>query len=54
MYYKPNPNQETIDGFVLPFGGKSSTENRWVKLAEMIPWEKIEEKYIESINKDRG
>ena len=54
MYYKPNPNQETIDGFFLPFGGKLSADNRWVKLAEMIPWEKIEEKYIESINEDRG
>ena len=54
MYYKPNPNQETIEGFFLPFGGKLSADNRWVKLAGMIPWEKIEERYVESINEERG
>jgi len=30
--------QQTIDDFILPFGGALSADNRWVVKAEMIPW----------------
>jgi len=33
--------QKTIDDFKLPFGGALSADNRWVKKAEMIPWDNI-------------
>ncbi|EJL45585.1 MULTISPECIES: hypothetical protein [Brevibacillus] len=26
------------DDFFLPFGGKLNKENRWVKLAQLVPW----------------
>ena len=35
---------EFVD-FNLPFGGKLSAENRWVKLAAMVPWDLVEEHY---------
>ncbi|KGT37211.1 hypothetical protein P421_16680 [Heyndrickxia coagulans P38] len=37
--------------FFQPFGGKLNKENRWVCLAELIPWWKAEEKYAKSFKK---
>ncbi len=33
------------DDFFLPFGGKLNSENRWVKLAQIIPWWEFEKRY---------
>ncbi len=41
MYRQPS-GQMNIEDFILPFEGKLNPENRWVKLAKLIPWEKIE------------
>ena len=30
---------------LFPFGGKLDPENRWLKIAKLIPWEGIESKY---------
>lgn len=30
---------------LFPFGGKLDKENRWLKIAKLIPWEELEEKY---------
>jgi transposase, IS5 family len=47
--YKSNEKQIMIpDDFFLPFGGKLDKENRWVKLAELIPWWAFEDKYREN------
>lgn len=35
----------SIDDFILPFSGTLRADNRWVKLAQIIPWEEIEKKY---------
>ena len=43
MYQKNK--QQTIDDFILPFGGALSPDNRWVKKAEMISWDDIEGDY---------
>lgn len=46
--YKFNRNlQITFSDFNQPMGMKMNANNRWVKKAEMIPWDKIEEKYAE-------
>jgi len=37
--------------FFLPFGGKLAEDNRWVLLAQMIPWWKLEEKYAKNFKK---
>jgi hypothetical protein len=36
-----------IEDFVLPFEGKLNASNRWVKLANLIPWEQIEKDYAD-------
>lgn len=47
--YRETQNQLIFpDDFFLPFGGKLNKENRWVRLAEMIPWWKAEEKYAKA------
>jgi hypothetical protein len=37
--------------FFLPFGGRLNPENRWVKLAQLVPWAKIDQKYAKSFKK---
>ena len=51
MYYKDERNQLGIDEFFLPFGGKLNKDNRWVRMAEIMPWDYIEEVYLESTEK---
>ena len=36
-----SPNQLTLAGFETPFAQKLTSENRWVKMAQAIPWDKI-------------
>jgi len=40
--------------FFLPFGGKLFSDNRWVKLANLLPWEEIEEEYAKNFPSRRG
>jgi hypothetical protein len=40
--------------FYLPFGGKLNPENKWCKLAAIIPWHEIEKKYAKSFPVRRG
>ena len=54
MYRKDNKEQLTIEDFFLPFGGKLDTKNRWVKLAEITPWDRIEEYYLQSMSQETG
>ena len=54
MYKKGNRDQMYIEDFVLPFGGKLKAENRWVKLSKIMPWELIEDIYVESLNETEG
>ena len=51
MYRKRNREQVSIDEFIPPFGGKLLVDNRWVKLARVIPWERIEERYAKRFGK---
>jgi len=47
-------NQYYLEEFNLPFEGKLRADNRWVKLAKMIPWDKIEERYANLFPSNRG
>ncbi len=40
--------------FFLPFGGQLSGENRWIKLAELIPWDELEDDYASQFCKGFG
>ena len=49
MYRAPDVNQLTFDAyvedFILPFGGQLRSDNRWVILANQIPWAVVETAY---------
>ena len=50
--YKIN-RQISLAEFMSPFG-KLDPENRWVKIANMIPWEKYEPEYAKQFCDDNG
>lgn len=41
-------DQLQFPDFLLPFGGKLSPRNRWVRLAGLIPWDVVEQAYRRS------
>ena len=47
-------DQLTLEEFFLPFGGKLRKDNRWVKMADMMPWEYIEDVYAQSMSTETG
>jgi hypothetical protein len=52
MYRKRDREQMTIEEFKLPFGGKLDANNRWVKMAEIMPWDMIEDMYAKTFKSD--
>ncbi|MCL2201250.1 MAG: IS5/IS1182 family transposase, partial [Oscillospiraceae bacterium] len=48
MYQRGNRSQMTIEDFIVPFGGKLDVCNRWVKMAELMPWDMIEDIYAKT------
>lgn len=46
--------QMTIEDFLLPFGGRLSAENRWVKLSKLMPWDIIEDIYAEKFKNEKS
>lgn len=51
--YTPS-NQLTLEGFSQPFENELSLENRWVKLAEVVPWDELAIVYANSLDPLRG
>jgi hypothetical protein len=45
IMYKHNLKQLEFAEFSLPFQGHLSRDNKWLKLAALIPWEQFEERY---------
>lgn len=43
-----------FENFLLPFDGKLKKENRWVKLADAIHWEALEEIYGKKFSPKMG
>ena len=54
MYRRENREQLSIEDFFLPFGGKLQSDNRWVKMAEIMPWDLIETIYLKSMSQEKG
>ena len=54
MYQKTDKNQLSIEEFILPFGGRLDEENRWVKLAGIMPWDEIEARYEKNFSEKQG
>ena len=40
--------------FELPFGGRLSADNRWVKIAQIIPWDEFESEYAANFPAEKG
>lgn len=53
MYPKTARQILMPEEFFLPFGGKLNSENRWVKLAALIPWWELEERYAKHFKSPR-
>ena len=51
--YTPS-NQLTLDGFFHPFAQALSPENRWVKLATIIPWDDLAVIYSKALDSLAG
>ena len=51
--YRIDNGQISLAEFMSPFG-KLDNKNRWVKIANMIPWSKFEEKYKNQFCTDNG
>lgn len=47
MYKKDRHHQFGLTDFNQPIGLKMNPENRWVKKAELIPWNEIEDRYAD-------
>ena len=47
--YRDNQKQLKFEDFYLPFGGRLRSDNRWVKLAKLIPWHEFEELYASTL-----
>jgi len=54
MYCKEDRNQIGLEEYFLPFEGNLDRDNRWVRLAGLMPWEHIEEIYAKSFSEDSG
>jgi hypothetical protein len=45
MYRKTREVANQPEKFKLPFEGKLASDNRWVVMANLIPWSEFEEEY---------
>ncbi len=54
MYRKVDSPPTTAEKFELPFEGKLSQDNRWVIMANLIPWDEFEEEYAKNFASDIG
>ncbi len=54
MYRKSSQSPITPESFELPVAIKLSPDNRWVIMAELIPWSEFEEQYAEKFSATMG
>ena len=47
-------NQLTLEGFSTPFENALSSDNRWVKLAFIIPWDNLAGIYMKQLSSNSG
>ncbi len=54
MYLKQHIAQLSSEDFYVPFGGTFDPGNRWVPLAELIPWQEVDEAYAPELSVNVG
>jgi hypothetical protein len=53
MYRKLDKAQLSMDEFFMPFGGRLSADNRWVKIAKLMPWDLVEDLYASTFKDEK-
>lgn len=54
MYRSKDRRTPPLFPELFPFGGKLNPDNRWLKLSEIIPWERLEEVYRKYFSEGMG
>ncbi len=54
MYRKVNQSETTSENFEFPDLVKLSPNNRWVIMAELIPWTEFEQEYADKFSENMG
>ncbi|MBF0099144.1 MAG: hypothetical protein HQM05_17635 [Magnetococcales bacterium] len=54
MIREPDKKQPSLPGFESPFERNLDPNNRWVKLAEVVPWEEFAAAYYSVMSVDQG
>lgn len=54
MFRYTSSSQLSLDEFMDNLGKKLNPNNRWVKLAQQIPWDDLAKIYAESLSEDMG
>jgi len=54
MYRKSNQSSISPEKFELTVSIQLSSENRWVIMAELIPWSDFESEYAQNFSEDQG
>ena len=54
MYRKEESTPILPESFELPFEGKLSSDNRWVIMADLIPWKEFESEYSSGFSPEMG
>ncbi|MBF0272241.1 MAG: transposase, partial [Magnetococcales bacterium] len=54
MIREPDKKQPSLPGFESPFERNLDPNNRWVKLAEVVPWEEFAAAYYSGMSADQG
>jgi IS5 family transposase len=54
VYKKAELAPPSLSDFELPFGGNLSLLNRWVKMAQIIPWDEFESEYAANFPTEKG
>jgi hypothetical protein len=54
MYIKPQQSSTTVQNFVIPNQIQLDENNRWVVMANLIPWQEFEVEYADIFNEKLG
>jgi hypothetical protein len=54
MYRKIETPPTPIEKFELPFEGQLAEDNRWVMMANLIPWSEFEDEYAQQFTIEMG
>jgi hypothetical protein len=54
VYRKVDPDGTPPESFEFPQGGKLASDNRWVMMAQLIPWSEFESEYAQNFATSMG